>query len=27
VTNQKGARIAFFRGRSYRIDGHVVSTD
>ncbi len=26
VTNQKGARIAFFRGRSYRIDGHVVST-
>jgi acyl-CoA thioesterase len=27
VTNQKGARIALFRGRSYRIDGHVVSTD
>jgi acyl-CoA thioesterase len=27
VTNQKGARIAFFRGRSYRIDGHVVSTE
>ena len=27
VTNQKGARIVFFRGRSYRIDGHVVSTD
>jgi acyl-CoA thioesterase len=27
VSNQKGARIAFFRGRSYRIDGHVVSTD
>jgi acyl-CoA thioesterase len=27
VTNQKGARIAFFRGRSYRIDGHVVNTD
>ena len=26
VTNQKGARIAFFRGRSYRIDGQVVST-
>ena len=25
VTNQKGARIAFFRGRSYRIEGHVVS--
>ncbi len=24
VTNQKGARIAFFRGRSYRIDGQVV---
>jgi len=27
VTNQKGARIAFFRGRSYRIDGQVVSAD
>ena len=27
VTNQKGARIAFFRGRSYRIDGRVVSAD
>lgn len=27
VTNQTGARIAFFRGRSYRIDGHVVSAD
>ena len=27
VTNQKGARIALFRGRSYRIDGHVVSAD
>jgi acyl-CoA thioesterase len=27
VTNQKGARIAFFRGRSYRIEGHVVSAD
>jgi acyl-CoA thioesterase len=27
VTNQKGARIAFFRGRSYQIDGHVVSAD
>jgi acyl-CoA thioesterase len=27
VTNQEGARIAFFRGRSYRIDGHVVSTE
>jgi acyl-CoA thioesterase len=27
VTNQKGARIAFFRGRSYRIDGQFVSTD
>jgi acyl-CoA thioesterase len=27
VTNQKGARIAFFRGRSYRINGHVVSAD
>ncbi len=22
VTNQHGARIALFRGRSYRIDGH-----
>jgi acyl-CoA thioesterase len=27
VTNQESARIAFFRGRSYRIDGPVVSTD
>jgi len=27
VTNQKGARIAFFRGRSYRIEGHVVNAD
>ncbi len=27
VTNQKGARSAFFRGRSYLLDGHVVSTD
>ena len=27
VTNQKGARVAFFRGRSYRIDGHVVGAD
>jgi acyl-CoA thioesterase len=27
VTNQKGARIAFFRGRSYRVDGQVVSAD
>jgi acyl-CoA thioesterase len=27
VTNQKGARIAFFRGRSYQIDGHIVSAD
>ena len=27
VTNQKGARIAFFRGRSYQIDGHVISAD
>jgi acyl-CoA thioesterase len=27
VTNQKGAKIAFFRGRSYRIDGQVVNTD
>jgi acyl-CoA thioesterase len=27
VTNQKGARIALFRGRSARIEGHVVSVD
>lgn len=27
VINQEGARIALFRGRSARIDGHVVSTD
>ena len=27
VTNQKGARIALFRGRSARIAGHVVSAD
>jgi len=27
VTNQKGARIALFRGRSARIAGHVVSVD
>jgi acyl-CoA thioesterase len=27
VTNQKGAKIAFFRGRSYRIEGQVVSED
>ena len=27
VTNQKGAKIAFFRGRSYRIEGQVVATD
>ncbi len=27
VTNQDGARVALFRGRSARIDGHVVSTD
>lgn len=27
VTNQKGAKIAFFRGRSYRIEGQVVSDD
>lgn len=27
VTNQVGARIALFRGRSARIDGHVVSVD
>lgn len=27
VTNQKGDRIAFFRGRSYKIDGHLVSAD
>ncbi len=26
VTNQQGARIALFRGRSARIDGHVVNT-
>jgi acyl-CoA thioesterase len=25
VTNQRGERIALFRGRSYRIDGQVVS--
>jgi acyl-CoA thioesterase len=24
VTNQRGERIAFFRGKSYRIKGHVV---
>ena len=27
IINQKGARIALFRGRSHRIDGHVVSAD
>ncbi len=27
VTNQEGARIALFRGRSARIEGQVVSTD
>ena len=27
VTNQKGARIALFRGRSARIEGQVVSVD
>jgi|SRR6185437_9766752 len=27
VTNQKGARIALFRGRSARIDGQVVNGD
>src|SRR5581483_5775850 len=27
VTNQKGARIAFFRGRSYRIDVQVVTVE
>lgn len=27
VTNQKGARIALFRGRSARIEGHVVNVD
>lgn len=27
VTNQGGARIALFRGRSARIDGHVVSVE
>lgn len=26
VTNQKGSRIALFRGRSYRIGGHVVGS-
>ncbi len=25
VTNQRGERIALFRGRSYRIDGQVTS--
>jgi acyl-CoA thioesterase len=25
VSNQRGERIALFRGRSYRIDGQVVS--
>ena len=24
VTNQRGERVAFFRGKSYRIKGHVV---
>lgn len=27
VINQKGARIALFRGRSARIEGHVVNVD
>ena len=27
VTNQKGTRIALFRGRSHRIEGHVVALD
>jgi acyl-CoA thioesterase len=27
VTNQKGERIALFRGRSSRIEGHVVNLD
>jgi acyl-CoA thioesterase len=27
VTNQRGERIALFRGRSYRIDGQVVSEE
>jgi acyl-CoA thioesterase len=27
VTNQEGARIALFRGRSARIDGHVLKID
>ncbi|HEY0766903.1 MAG TPA: hydroxyphenylacetyl-CoA thioesterase PaaI [Steroidobacteraceae bacterium] len=27
VSNQRGERIALFRGRSYRIDGQVVSGD
>ncbi len=27
VTNQEGARIALFRGRSARIDGHVVGVE
>jgi len=27
VSNQRGERIALFRGRSYRIDGQVVSAE
>jgi len=27
VTNQEGTRVALFRGRSHRIDGHVVSDE
>ena len=27
VTNQRGETIAFFRGKSYRIKGHVVEGD
>ena len=27
VTNQDNAAIAFFRGKSYRIKGHVLGTD
>jgi acyl-CoA thioesterase len=27
VTNQRGEKVALFRGRSYRIKGHVLATD
>jgi len=27
VTNQRGERIALFRGRSYRIDGQVIAKE